>query len=41
MAKDKYKIEMQFLVGEGPKAQNVVVTAKIMKVDDNKVAIDI
>jgi hypothetical protein len=32
---------MSFLVGEGIKAQNVVVTAKIMKVDENKVCLDL
>jgi hypothetical protein len=41
VAKDKYKVKMSFLVGEGIKAQNVVVTAKIMKVDDNKVCLDL
>jgi len=41
IAKDKYKIKMAFLVGEGAKEQNIVVTAKLLKVDDNKVALDI
>jgi len=41
-AKDKYKIKMMFLVGEGKKAHNVDLTVKLFNVSDkNKICIDV
>lgn len=41
VAKDKYKIKMTFLVGEGKKEQNIVMTAKLLKVNEEKVCLEI
>jgi serine/threonine protein kinase len=40
VAKDKYKIKMEFMVGEGKKASHLTMTAKILKVDEERVCID-
>jgi hypothetical protein len=42
VAKDKYKMKMMFLIGEGKKASNVELTVKLFKVkDSNKICIDV
>ena len=37
----KYKVKMTFIVGKGKNNQNIVMTAKIMKVDEGKVCLDV
>jgi len=40
VATGKYKVKMMFIVGKNKSAQNVEISVKILKVNDDKICID-